>query len=127
MASGKGAVHATTYLQNRIERVSGVRSDNQRGIRAAFLYQPPQVFSPDLLTGVVDVVAVADYGYGHAGKLLDDVLKGIFFMVLPPRRDGTAERTAEASLLYGRFRFPCGWWTTSVVGLSVVGLHEPIN
>lgn len=85
----------TTHLQNRIKRVSRVWSDNQRGIRTALLYQPPQVFSPDLLTGIVDVVAVADYGHGNVGELLDDVLEGIFFMVLPPRCDGTAERTTE--------------------------------
>lgn len=83
------------HFQNRIERVSWVWSNDERGVCAAHLDQRPQVFSPNLLAGVVDVVAVADYGHRHAGKLLDDVLEGIFFMVFPPRCDGTAERMAE--------------------------------
>lgn len=86
------------YLQNRIERVSGVRPHHERSVRTALLYQRPEVLSPDLLAGVVDVVAVADDGDRHAGELLDDVLEGVLFMVLAPRRDGAAGRRETQSL-----------------------------
>lgn len=77
-----------SHLQHRVQRVPGVRPDHQRGVGAALLDQAPQVFAPDLFAGVVDVVAVADYGHGHVGELLDDVLESVFFVVLPPGRDG---------------------------------------
>lgn len=77
-----------SHLQHRVQRVPGVWPDHQWGVGAALLDQAPQVFAPDLFAGVVDVVAVTDYGHGHVGELLDDVLKGVFFVVLPPGRNG---------------------------------------
>lgn len=77
-----------SHLQHCVQRVPGVRPDHQRGVGAALLDQAPQVFAPDLFAGVVDVVAVADYGHWHVGELLDDVLESVFFVVLPPGRDG---------------------------------------
>lgn len=77
-----------SHLQHRVQRVAGVRPDHQRRVGAALLDQAPQVFAPDLFAGVVDVVAVADDGHGHVGELLDDVLEGVFFVVLPPSCDG---------------------------------------
>lgn len=73
-----------------MEGVPGIWPNHQRGVGTAHLYQAPQVFAPDLLTGVVDVVAVADHRHGHIGELLDDVLEGVFLVVLSPRCDSAA-------------------------------------
>lgn len=78
------------HLQNSIEGVPGIWSNHQRGVSTARFYQAPQVLAPDLLTGVVDVVAVADHRHGHTGELLDDVLEGVFLVVLSPRCDSAA-------------------------------------
>lgn len=89
-------------LQNSVEGVPGIWSDHQRGAGAARLDQAPQVLAPDLLTGVVDVVAVADHRHGHAGELLDDVLEGVFLVVLSPRCDGAAENKHCSVRMYER-------------------------
>lgn len=89
----------SSHLQHRVQRVPRVRPDHQRGVGAALLDQAPQVFAPDLFAGVVDVIAVADYGHGHVGELLDDVLEGVFFVVLPPSRDGAEGYGAEKDIL----------------------------
>ncbi|TNN50366.1 hypothetical protein EYF80_039448 [Liparis tanakae] len=80
LVEGRAELAAGPHLQDGIERVSRVGPDHQRGVGTARLDQRPEVFSPDLLAGVVDVVAVADDGYRHVGELLDDVLEGIFLM-----------------------------------------------
>lgn len=106
------------HLQYCIEGISRIWSNNQWGIGAACLYQPSKILAPNLLTGVVDVIAVADNGYGHVGELLDDVLKGIFFMVLSPRCDGTAEEINIQIILKIRrdilnWIFPLNQWCSS--------------
>lgn len=85
------------HLQNSIEGVPGIRSNHQRGVSTARFYQAPQVLAPDLLTGIVDVVAVADHRHGHTGELLDDVLEGIFLVVLSPRCDSAAEKKKKTT------------------------------
>lgn len=89
-----------SHLQHRVQRVPRVRPDHQRGVGAALLDQASQVFAPDLLAGVVDVVTVADYGDGHVGELLDDVLEGVFFVVFAPSRDGAEGDGGEKEELF---------------------------
>lgn len=77
------------YLNKSLCRVSRVWPDDQTGFLVALHDSLLQFVSPDVFTGIKDVVAVADHWDGARGELLQHSLKRLLLLVPPPRDDGT--------------------------------------
>lgn len=83
------------YLQEGLCGVSGVWTDDQAGVLASLHHTLLQLVPPDVLTGLEDVVAVADHSHWAAGELIQQPLKGLLLSVPPPGDDGATETKAE--------------------------------
>lgn len=79
----------SVYLNQSLCGVSRVRPDDQTRVLAALHDSLLQLVSPDVLTGVKDVVAVADHRHGPRGELLKDLFKRLLLPAPSPGDDGT--------------------------------------
>ena len=83
------------YLQEGLCGVSGVRPDDQAGVLAPLHHTLLQLVPPDVLTGLEDVVAVADHSHRAGGELIQQPLEGLLLSAPTPGDDGATDRQRE--------------------------------
>lgn len=76
------------YLQQRFNRISRVGTDDEGGAAAALHYSLLQFISPNVFTGLEDIIAVTDHCYGTGGELFQEVFVCLLLSGPTPRDDG---------------------------------------
>lgn len=86
------AMLINTHLNEGLSRVPRVRPYNESRILTPLHHSLFQLITPDVLTSLKNVIAVANHSYRPCGKLVQQTLECILLSALAPGDDSATER-----------------------------------